>query len=407
MAFNPIKGHPIHDSLKRLLALQKNTILSPFNGELSEQHSWYLDRIFYLARRANDQIKRRISMGVSLNAINNLNTSADSIASELNNYIANRNPGHIDGAFNQAEQGFLIYLQQAFQPKADIDGSEADITLANLKDASQAAILDVQQEKSKLLAEISTLSSSVAENIQHLAELGNGIDASKDQISQQIESINLSYSELTGKFEERFSKMDEEWDQSKVEKISQIDQAVEELLKRIFEKETEARSLVQSVGEVLITGTYQKTASDESKLANSFRWITIALFTTGILIVLSNYISHIIANLQGISYDENPWTIVARFLTALVVSLPAFYTARESARHRTNADNARQRELELSTLGPFIELLPAEIKAQIRDRLTDRYFGNPVDAHTYEPPVTADNLAKIADSVAKLVKIGS
>lgn len=404
MAYNPVKSHPIHDALKRLLVLQKNAVLTSINGEISEQHSWYLDRIFYLARRADGQIRKRISLAVSLNALNSLNVSAESIITELNNFISNRNSGHIDGAFNQAEQGFQIYLQQAFPAQGSIEGSDADTALASLKATSQAALLEVQSEKAKLLSQIQELSTSVSSNLESINALGGEIQIHQGEADQEVAAIRQSYAKLSENFEQQFSEMNENWNVTKSEKISQVDADTEKLVERITIKEIEARNLVQSVGEVLVTGSYQKTASDESNLANMFRWVTISLFSIGILIVLSNYIFHIIANFKGIAYDENPWTLVSRFLTAIVVSLPAFYTARESARHRTNADKARQRQLELSTLGPFIELLPAETKAEIRDRLTDRYFGNPVEEHTFEPPISADNLAKIAESLAKLAK---
>jgi phage-related protein len=404
MNFNPVKTHPIHDSLKRLLALQKSAILSVASDELPDQQNWYLDRIFYLAHRANDQTKKRISLAINLNALNNLQASSENIVNELNNYISNRNPAHIDAAFNQAEQGFQIYLQQAFPTEGKTDGTEADAALASLKAASQAAISEIQSSKTALISEITALSSSVSTNLASITALNADIETHKSQSAQEIENIKSSYASLSQEFGAKFSKMNDKWDEDKAEKISQIDTDIEELVAKRSEKETEARNLVQSVGEVLITGTYQKTAADEAKLANNFRWITIALFTTGILIVLSNYIAHIYAAFEEVSYDETPWTIAARFLTALVVSLPAFYTARESARHRTNADKARQRELELSTLGPFIELLPVEIKTQIRDRLTDRYFGSSVETHTFEPPINGDNVAKLAETIAKLIK---
>ncbi|MBL0223238.1 MAG: hypothetical protein IPQ17_11085 [Xanthomonadales bacterium] len=77
----------------------------------------------------------------------------------------------------------------------------------------------------------------------------------------------------------------------------------------------------------------------------------------------------------------NTLAIAIRLLYALAVAAPAFYTARESARHRTNADRARQTELELASLGPFIELLKDQDKDEIRKSLISTYFGRPIDPH--------------------------
>jgi hypothetical protein len=404
MAFNPVKDHPINDTLKRLLAFQRNVILTGASSDIDEQHRWYLDRIFYLATRAVGKVKKKLSLSINLNALTNLNSSAEGIIAELNNYISNRNPGHIAGAFNQAEQGFQIYLYQAFPTTPNEGVEEGEAIIESLRKSSASAINEIKSEKNKVLSDISILSVSVSDNLAAVAALRSEIDSHQALSKSELAIIKSAYDTLAQKFETNFQAKTADWEISSTEEIERIGKSTDELVEKISEKEKEARNLVQSVGEVLITGTYQKTAADESKLANMFRWITIALFTTGILIVLSNYVVHIVAAFKGSDYIETPWTILTRFLTALVISLPAFYTARESARHRTNADRARQRELELSTLGPFIELLPPETKTVIRDRLTDRYFGNSVDAHKIESLVDTESLAKIAEALARLAK---
>ena len=101
---------------------------------------------------------------------------------------------------------------------------------------------------------------------------------------------------------------------------------------------------------------------------------------------------------------ENFWTFAMRFVTAIAITLPAFYTARESARHRTNADRARTRDIELATLDPFIELLGN--KDEIKAKLVERYFGNDVEAHEIKQPIDtkgATELVKvIMDGIAKI-----
>src|SRR3546814_19055962 len=89
--------------------------------------------------------------------------------------------------------------------------------------------------------------------------------------------------------------------------------------------------------------------------------------------------------------SSNPLAISVRRLYALAVASPAFYTARESARHRTNADRARQTELELASLGPFIELLKDDDKDAIRKSLISTYFGRHVDAHEVDRKSTRLN----------------
>ena len=404
MTFNPVKNHPIHDTLKRLLALQGSAILTgPKNG-IDDQHRWYLDKIFYIALQASKGIKKRLSYSVSVNGLNNLNSSAEAMIQELNNFVSNRNIAHIANAFNQAEQGFQIYMEQAIPHGNGGDAEAAEVLIASLQKSYQAALVTLKTEKDQLAEQLEGLTASLATNLNSVSTLQSDIERHGTESAAAVSQISQSYDNLSSELEEKFAERLSQWSSEHVTAIEKIENDTSELVAGISVKEAEARGLVQSVGDILTTGTYKIRAQNESKLSDRFRWITIGLFSIGILIVLSNFAIHFKSWWTGTGYDESPWTLATRLLTALVVALPALYTARESARHRTNADQATQRELELSTLGPFIELMPDEAKAAIRDRLTDRYFGNSVEAHKVESLLDSDTIAKIAEAVARAVK---
>lgn len=404
MKFNPIKNHPIHDTLRQLLSLQSSTILTGPDNGIDDQHRWYIDKIFFVALNASKGIKKRLSYLVSINGLNNLNSSAISIIQELNNFISNRNIGHIENAFNQTEQGFEIYMNQAIPRGNGADFSEAEGLIESLQKSYQVSIETLKSEKTKLAEQIENLKDSVSTNQKSVSTLQSDIEISRTNSENVIAEISQSYEKLAGKLEEKFSEKLEEWSNDHAETIEKIDEDTKEIVSKISTKESEARNLVQSVGDILTTGTYKIRAQKESDISNTYRKMTIFLFLIGILIVISNYFIHVVFYWYGREYLESTWTIATRLLTALVVALPALYTARESARHRTNADQATQRELELSTLGPFIELLPEEAKNAIRDRLTERYFGNTVEAHKVESPLSPDTIAKTIEAVAKIIK---
>ena len=122
---------------------------------------------------------------------------------------------------------------------------------------------------------------------------------------------------------------------------------------------------------------YQTIANAETGQANLWRWITIALFACGLAMAGATFFKFYHEPVN----TDNTLAILVRLLYALAIAAPAFYTARESARHRTNADRARQTELELASLGPFIELMNEQDKEEIRKSLIPTYFGRPVDAH--------------------------
>jgi hypothetical protein len=146
-----------------------------------------------------------------------------------------------------------------------------------------------------------------------------------------------------------------------------------------------AAKIVQVVGNIGVTGNYQRIANDESAAADVWRWITIGIFVVGIVFASVTFYWFLDEPLTR----ETLWSVLVRLLYAIAVTAPAWYSARESARHRSNADRARQTELELASIGPFIELLPESKKIEIKEGLTKAYFGRPVDAHVAQTPLEA------------------
>src|SRR3546814_1699158 len=128
---------------------------------------------------------------------------------------------------------------------------------------------------------------------------------------------------------------------------------------------SDAARIVQVVGDIGVTGNYQTIANKEARQANLWRRVTVGLFACGLAMAGFTFYKFYHEPVSS----SNTLAIAVRLLYALAVASPAFYTARESARHRTNDDRARQTELELASLGPFNELLKDDDKDAIRKSL--------------------------------------
>jgi hypothetical protein len=98
-----------------------------------------------------------------------------------------------------------------------------------------------------------------------------------------------------------------------------------------------AARIVQVVGNIGVTGNYQQIANSEASQANFWRRATVAIFAAGISVAAATFIKFWNQPFSA----ENAWSVVIRLLYAIAITAPAWYTARESARHRTNSDRAR------------------------------------------------------------------
>lgn len=396
---DPARTHPVHASIQQLISLSESSQLSDLNEEIDEQRRHGLDRIFFVASETRKRLAKAKGPRANLSAFTNINSSAQSIRQELENYISNKNLGHIDNALGQTDQGLAIYLSQL---PSSTPAADAETALESFRKMSRSAVGELKANEGILKQQTARLQETIAEQEERIRQAQNDIEASKQDLANKVGAADANFDSLKTKIEADFAGLRGEMKASLTDDLEAPAEEIEKHLGQLEEKKKEAAAIVQSVGDILTTGTYKATAENEAKLANRYRLVTIGLFSVGILIVVSSFILHVIAALRDQTFEENPWMIVSRFATAIAVALPALYTARESARHRTNADRARQRELELTTLGPFIELLPAESKAAIRDRLTDRYFGGETERHDIPAPVDAEQLTKLLEAAAKL-----
>ncbi|MCY1239497.1 hypothetical protein D9M72_522920 [compost metagenome] len=201
----------------------------------------------------------------------------------------------------------------------------------------------------------------------------------------RIEATNTSIAKLT----EDFSEFNNNTRAEARELISKLDAHKEE-----------ARKLVQIVGNDTVTGSYQRIAVSEGETADTLRLATLAFFGLGLAVAGATFYKFWDQPFNA----ENGWAVVVRLLYAIAITTPAWYTARESARHRTNSDRARQTELDLAAIGPFIELLPEEKKVEIRERMTGLYFGKSVEPHSANSPFDATAVKDMAVELVRLLK---
>jgi hypothetical protein len=92
-------------------------------------------------------------------------------------------------------------------------------------------------------------------------------------------------------------------------------------------------------------------------------------------------------------------------LFAFLVLGVTVYTGKESARHRSNADRAKRVELELASLGPFVESLDKPKQDALREKLTSEYFGKEAEPHSTTPVIDPNSLVDLLKTaIGKLSK---
>ena len=403
MTESAYQSHPLHTTLKQLLELQLDKEMADGRLALTEDQAWQLDRVFEIGRVVEDRLEQTPSTLTSFNALTNLNSSFQQAFSELSAFKKNKNAGHLSNANSHAETS-ITQIAALSAGGIGLSGQGLNKLLEDLRSRSHETLSVLQENKVALTAEVEKLRATIEAQASRLSELATSVETQKKEATAVTAEVQAAYSKtekgLRGEFDSAIKVMQDAHAQFAGERKISADELIAELKR----KETEAKRIVQVVGNVGVTGNYKNIAVSEGEAANRMRWATIGFFSSGVLITFVSLAVHLFPGLFPIATTSTgPWELFVRLVTALAVAAPAFYTARESARHRTNSDRARQRELELASLGPFIELLPENVRQEITAKMTDRYFGTEVEPHEAKSVVAPKDVSNLLAKLTELV----
>jgi hypothetical protein len=397
MSPSDYENHPLRSLLARLSELANSPEFTDPDLLSNEVNASTLESIFAIVASVRLMLDKSPALLVSEYGLAQLQTIFQSIFNELSAYQSDKNPGHIQNAKAKIEQSVmpnLWALGPALQNEAS--GQLVDI----VKQSTMVARETVKQlttQRDALRASQSELKQKVQESHARLESLAETVAKQKAEAASVVALVQQMYAEKEAERIASFSTMLQELRSDFAMLQADSKRIQSEQLESLNKSQKEAARIVQVVGNTGLTGNYQKIAEAEGKQADLWRWITIGFFAVGIVIAVVTFVKFLYEPLS----PETALSILIRLVFAVAIATPAWYLAKESARHRTNADRARQTELELASLGPFIELMPEEKKNEIREELTRRYFGNQAQEHTAEPPI---NIQKLADIATKLMK---
>lgn len=390
-------SHPARETVRAILALEASPQFSD-SVVTADKHRRIRDLCFATAHAVQGLFERSVPQLVSIPGLNQVHGGLQGVLNELTAYVSNSNPGHISNASPQCDQ----VLQQlwAFGPQVEQIGKRALGEIFKFQEKSSNTFIEQLKEQHKELA------GQMAETLKRASDLQSQLDSFKNVLSKTEAEAAAAVAKLDTQFNNDERERTNEF-QEKLAEISRratelsetLSGSADSILADLKAKQADAAKIVQVVGNIGITGNYQRIANDESDAANTWRRVTVGIFVVGIGLALTSFWKFL-----GEPFtSETFWSIAVRLLFSIAVTGPAWYTAKESARHRTNADRARKLELELASLGPFIELLPDEQKNQIRENLTRIYFGgSDIEPHT---PGSMVNISELKDAIVDVLKV--
>ncbi|GGE22989.1 hypothetical protein [Psychroflexus salis] len=325
-----------------------------------------------------DRLNLTIPSIVQESELNTISTELQNALSQINSFVGNKNQGHVTNAKNHTHTA-LARVRNLPLPfsKNDFNFSK---NIANFEKIVKEKYSEIEKENSELKTEFEQLKSELEQTQTEVERLEKALEQKENELNNINETFKTNFDNIkstaTQNYEQDRSTFRNEFDETvellnkEVETLkNSIDSGTDDLVAKLEAKLEEAKKIVGVVSDKAVTGNYQNVANDNMKTADRFRWIAI-----GLMLVLSGLLIYTIWDISGDSFD---WTkSLIRILSAAALSYPATYAARESSKHRRLESLNRKAELELTAIGPFIELLPDEKKQEIKEKLVEKYFGN-------------------------------
>jgi len=384
--------HPIHELTQRILDIENQDDLWSPEISSNEQLAFARDRVFSATKLVSEKLNKTAAINTSIWGLSQIQNTLQNIFNEISAFISNKNTAYLTNAQAHVDQS-LYSLMWVFSggPSIELENTATAAALDTLNTDLTKTFEQLTLQRNTLNDELKKLSLIITEQDSRIEGMSAVIATQKAEAESVNASVKRSYAESEASRKSDFLKSLEDINSKFTEFCINSTGRADDLIAKIDTKKSEAEQIVQVVGNIGATGNFQIIASRESAQANIWRLLTMGFFLVGVELALLTFLKFY----EEPFHPENSIAVIIRLLFAAAITAPAWYTARESARHRSTSDRARQTELELASLGPFIELMPDENKISIREELTKKYFGNKVDDHKYEPPLNIKDLQNL------------
>lgn len=168
--------------------------------------------------------------------------------------------------------------------------------------------------------------------------------------------------------------------------IKKVSDLYENSLKELENKKAQIDDILGHVSGRAIAGDFENSAGDEKNMANWLRYTSLACMALIVLVVGYSF-------WETTNSDFNWQNSIFRIVLAFMLSAPAAYLARESAKHREQQYAHQQTSLDLKAIEPYIASLPEDEQHKIKIEIAGRLFGakdlskvsvDPYPANTHE-----------------------
>ena len=364
-----------HTIFDRLNSLEKILANDEVKEKIDLEKLSYFQTVFSYI---NQRVKLTIPDLVQQTELDSLSTELDAGISHINSFLGNNNVGHLTNATNN----FIAAINKIKNFPIPVVKTDFNFSrkIADFEKTVKSKYKSLEKEKDELKSEIENFKTDLNSKETEIQRLLKLIEGKESEIENLNSTFQTNFNNIKSEHNQNFENdkktyraeidKSQELFRSEIDELkSTIDTDTSDLVTKLETKHTEAKKLVNLIGNVGVTGNYQNIANSHKDSANFWRVMAI--------IFMSVFSGLLVWTIIDLSADGFDWTkSLIRLIAAAALSYPATYAARESSKHRKLETINRNAELELASINPFIEGLADDKKQIIKEKLVEKYFGN-------------------------------
>lgn len=383
-----------------------------FHADIDESSLKELARIKKVVKFVESILAQVDPELMPIGLLDSFNQNTTNCLSQLNSFITNKSGGHLVNANSYLDAIITLLSQTPFILSGQQKGALSKAALSYSETINQQ-IQVTERSVNKIKEEVTNIETLIQERQKNLDSLKSQIDTATQTIQSQsadfATQFKLSEVERNNQSKALINKADLRINEDVNKLNAKIDGEFEKMASKagkaldvLGKFQDDAAKVFNVVVNTMQAGAYSSYANEEKRTANFLRWSAICLMLTGVIILVAPELYKIFKNISDYSLDWR--ATIARIPFSAVLFVPAFYLARESNKHRNTEVQNKRRELILSTLDPYLALLPKEKADEIKSDVAKGIFSESVAGENDSSTAEAGNLIALITNLAKQLK---
>jgi hypothetical protein len=410
---NRISEHQIHGLIHELENLVR--ALPRPNDQAREDLARVERVVDYLSARLEQSDPRLLSPA----SLDSVVTPLRNAQPALQSYQQTADRSQLGTANNYLDQALInVAAWPPIVSAADVEALRESVTFFRrsagqlLRSVQQEAI-DAEQQLEKVRAELKQMAEALRREREQqsgalegrIVELTSAVDSQKTRLDEAIaeyqrqfssaqEQRSQTFEQSVRELSDRQAMVLKELEETQSQSSKTLSDRAEDLLRQLEEQREQAARIVGVIGQIGITGGYEEYASGQENEANRWRWAAVVSMLAVVGVAIWAFLG---ATEEAFSWQR----FVARLAISIPLALIAGYSASQSAGHRRNERSARQSELQLAALDPYLALFGEQERNALKEKVALRFFGQ------HDSEVSGDSMPGVIQVLQVLKDIAS